>query len=84
MHQNFGLNQSRVCVSGHSIWNRRCHYCDRLGLFAQISQLLIAVCIVESWSVLALQARVFLVNYFHRREQKVGKNFAYFPTDSVG
>jgi hypothetical protein len=40
MHQYFGLNQSTVGVTGHSIWHSCCKIGYRLGLLAQKRQLL--------------------------------------------
>lgn len=40
MHQNFRLDESAVCVAGHSVGDGGCHVRDGLGLFAQRVQIL--------------------------------------------
>lgn len=66
MHQNFGLDQSSVCVARHSVGNCRCHDCDRLRLLSEESKSVVTAAIAELGDVFALECRVLLVDDLHR------------------
>lgn len=81
VHEDFGLNETRVGIAWQTIRTRCSHHGDRLGLLAKKSHVLIVATAMTN--VFCLEGRVFLVDDFHRWEKQIGQDFADFTADSV-